>query len=498
MRSFFFLAVVTLTLQSTVKADTPANCTWPEITGKWIFTESERLETRTENCDDQQITGANKVYLELIFPNVASDREGNIGTWTLIYNQGFEVIINYRKYFAFSLYKQKGSKVTSYCNATQPGWSHDVLGNNWACFRGRKVVSWDQEEEEQLVKSNELHSSPHFSGRLVGVGKEHRLRPFLLEKVGLHEHHLSEHAVRRINSQQGGWTAKVYKHLRGKSTEELLRMAGGRKSRLAHRPKPKPVDEETRQKVANLPEEFDWRNVNGVNYISPVRDQGSCGSCYIFSSMALLEARLRIATNNSERTVFSTQEIVDCSRYSQGCDGGFPYLIGGKYAQDYGVIDDACYPYNGAQQKCQAANSTDFTLTECRKRTYVARYHYVGGYYGGCNEELMRLELVTGGPIAVGFEVYPDFMSYSGGVYSHDANAHHQMLAARLGFNPFELTNHAVLIVGYGVDRHTGQKYWIVKNSWSENWGLKGYFLIRRGTDECGIESLAVSATPIP
>ena len=222
---------------------------------------------------------------------------------------------------------------------------------------------------------------------------------------------------------------------------------------------------------------------------------GSCGSCYIFSSMALLEARLRIATNNSERTVFSTQEVVDCSRYSQGCDGGFPYLIGGKYAQDYGVIDDACYPYTATAQQCKSPSS--HASTQCRKRTYAAKYNYVGGYYGGCNEELMRLELVTGGPIAVGFEVYPDFMSYSGGVYSHDAAAHRHTMA-RLGFNPFELTNHAVLIVGYGVDRQSGQKYWIVKNSWSENWGLKGYFLIRRGTDECGIESLAVAAKPIP
>lgn len=497
MRSLFFLLVVT-TLATLTKADTPANCTWPEIAGKWIFIESERLETRTENCDEQHIPlngGVNKVYLKLDFPNLATDREGNLGTWTLIYNQGFEVIINYRKYFAFSLYKQKGSTVTSYCNATQPGWSHDVLGNNWACFRGRKVVSWDQ-EEEQMVKSNELFSSAHSSaGRLVGVGKEHRVRPFLLEKVDLHRNHLSEHAVRRINAQQSGWTAKVYEDLREKSTEELVRMAGGKKSRLASRPKPKEVDEETKRRAAALPEEFDWRNVDGVNYVSPVRDQGSCGSCYIFSSMALLEARLRIATNNSERTVFSTQEVVDCSRYSQGCDGGFPYLIGGKYAQDYGVIDDACYPYTATAQQCKSPSS--HASTQCRKRTYAAKYNYVGGYYGGCNEELMRLELVTGGPIAVGFEVYPDFMSYSGGVYSHDAAAHRHTMA-RLGFNPFELTNHAVLIVGYGVDRQSGQKYWIVKNSWSENWGLKGYFLIRRGTDECGIESLAVAAKPIP
>lgn len=62
-------------------------------------------------------------------------------------------------------------------------------------------------------------------------------------------------------------------------------------------------------------------------------------------------------------------------------------------------------------------------------------------------------------------------------------------------FNPFQITNHAVLVVGYGVDQNTGVKYWIVKNSWGSTWGEEGYFKIRRGTDEVGIESMAVAAT---
>lgn len=64
-------------------------------------------------------------------------------------------------------------------------------------------------------------------------------------------------------------------------------------------------------------------------------------------------------------------------------------------------------------------------------------------------------------------------------------------------FNPFEITNHVVAIVGYGADKETGEKYWIVKNSWGESWGESGFFRIRRGTDECSIESIAVSAQPI-
>ena len=79
-------------------------------------------------------------------------------------------------------------------------------------------------------------------------------------------------------------------------------------------------------KAQVLPEEFDWRNVDGKNYVSPIRNQGSCGSCYAFGTMAMFEARVRIMSNGSVTPVFSTQDIVSCSEYSQGCEGG-RYLI---------------------------------------------------------------------------------------------------------------------------------------------------------------------------
>lgn len=102
------------------------------------------------------------------------------------------------------------------------------------------------------------------------------------------------------------------------------------------------------------------------------------------------------------------------------------------------------------------------------------------------------------GPIAVSFEVYSDFEGYSGGVYSHQF----AKSAGLQDFNPFELTNHVVSIVGWGETQdNPAIPYWIVKNSWGTSWGENGFFRILRGSSEpggeCAIESITVSAIPI-
>ena len=88
---------------------------------------------------------------------------------------------------------------------------------------------------------------------------------------------------------------------------------------------------------------------------------------------------------------------------------GFPYLVS-KYAEDFGLVDEKCFPYQGRDSACSEKKCT---------RKFGTAYHYIGGFYGACNEALMRLELVKNGPIAVSFEVYDDFRSYKGGIYHH-------------------------------------------------------------------------------
>ncbi|XP_071961201.1 dipeptidyl peptidase 1-like [Antedon mediterranea] len=439
------LLVICLCCFTAVNADTPADCKFDDLVGVWKFSVGEGGHDNTLNCSDPG-KSVKEVSIELLFPDVAIDLDyGHQGHWTMIYNQGFEVTINNKKYFAFSKYEKVSGKIQSVCNETLPGWVHNVDGKDWACYTGMKaappsVVS----QKTRLYRNN-----PEF--------------------------------VEKINSVQSSWKAAAYPQHETYTLQEMVRRAGGTSSKSSRkRLASAKVKPEVAKIASQLPMEFDWRNMAGQNFVTPVRDQGGCGSCFAFASMAMLEARLKIATNNTINKVFSPQDVVDCSEYAQGCDGGFPYLIAGKYAQDFGVVEESCTPYLGKDSSC--------TKNSC-KRYYASDYSYVGGFYGACNEALMRIALVKNGPLAVGFEVLDDFFQYKSGIYQHTG--------LQDKFNPFEETNHAVLVVGYGTDAASGLKYWTVKNSWGDGWGEDGYFKIIRGVDEVGIESMALDSFPI-
>jgi len=450
----WFVVLVLAAVSALGSADTPAECMYEDIRGTWTFVETERDGDNTIDCGTDEDLGFNAftTTITLDYPNIATDDLGNAGTWTMIYNQGFEVVINDRSYFAFSYYEGGFGSATSYCDQTFNGWSRDTSVNNWSCYRGQKNTK----------------VTPRVSSKVKNPLPDRKFTN-------------NDEFINKINSAQSSWTAKAYPEFEKYTLSEMYARAGGAASVILNPPSPAPASAELKAKVAELPENFDWTDVNGVNYVTPVRDQASCGSCYAFASMATIEAKLKIATDNARDEVFSPQDVVECSVLAQGCMGGFNYLIAGRMAMEQGVVQESCNTYTGRDGSCSTDMSCD--------RTYVSSYEYLGGYYGACSEELMMQALVDNGPLAVSFMVYSDFYGYGGGIYHHTG--------LRDGYNPFEMTSHAVTLVGYGVDANTGEKFWNVKNSWGKYWGEHGYFRIRRGTNEASIESITVDVAVV-
>lgn len=241
--------------------------------------------------------------------------------------------------------------------------------------------------------------------------------------------------------------------------------------------------------VNTLAKNWDWSNVNGVNFLSTSsRNQGSCGSCYIFSTVGCLESRLRISTNMKDTTEFSRQFPVSCNFYTEGCKGGYPYLVA-KFFNEFELVPDECFPYVASNDSC--SNVCDYT--KYKKKYTVSKYEYLGGFYGNTTEEDMVKEIRARGPIPGHILIHWTFGYYQGGVYSvSDLKRHIDTKPNRVTMldnsMSWENISHGIMIVGYGEEN--GVKYWKCKNSWGENWGEKGYFRIQRGTDECGMESM--------
>ncbi|XP_041843100.1 cathepsin K [Melanotaenia boesemani] len=215
-------------------------------------------------------------------------------------------------------------------------------------------------------------------------------------------------------------------------------------------------------KVSRLPKSLDYRK---KGMVTPVKNQGSCGSCWAFSSAGALEGQL--AKMTGQLIDLSPQNLVDCVTENDGCGGG--YMTNAfKYVQENGGIDsEAAYPYVGETQPCRYNSSG--MAAQCKGFKEVP----VG------DEHALAVALFKVGPVSVGIDaMQPSFQFYQRGVYN-DPNCNKDDI------------NHAVLAVGYGVTTK-GKKYWIVKNSWGEEWGNKGYILMARNRGNvCGIANLA-------
>jgi cathepsin B len=234
---------------------------------------------------------------------------------------------------------------------------------------------------------------------------------------------------------------------------------------------------------SNNPTEFDARTA-WPGCIHPIRDQGQCGSCWAFAGSEAFSDRFCIASKGKINMVFSPQDMVSCNWYNFGCNGG-QLLLAWEYMKHTGLVPDKCFPYssgNGTVADCPsvcADGKTDFLFSKY-KMASISKYSPTFEFWK--REVALEDALIAGGPIETGFSVYQDFLQYSKGVYQYTTGAF--------------LGGHAVKIVGYGVDSVTGLKYWIVANSWGTDWGMSGYFWIRKGNNECGFEADAYGGEP--
>lgn len=308
------------------------------------------------------------VKVTLAEPNIAIDADGNKGTWTMIYDEGFEVQVGGRVYFAYSKYgPNKGTSLssdkvagyTSHCDETMVGWVHGANNENWGCFRGKQTKAanaWTKsvsrvaddgldlppvvsptallEEFTRVLRRDESpaaeDSAADEEAVLLEDGAEVDVSstaavfelPELDDSVLFEPDHVF--IERHNRNKRNLWKAKSHAQFEKKPVKDMLRMLGLRRYSKDYTG---PESAQLRQpikdsrpdsvKYAGLPEHWDWSNRNGVSYDTEIRNQGSCGSCYAMASISALEARYRVASHLAFRPILSPQEVVSCSFYNQ-------------------------------------------------------------------------------------------------------------------------------------------------------------------------------------
>ena len=205
---------------------------------------------------------------------------------------------------------------------------------------------------------------------------------------------------------------------------------------------------EERLNAIPLPDSFDW---NEKGMVSPIRDQGQCGSCWAFAITKSLESALLI--QGKPLMNLSEQHMVSCARDAYGCGGGF--MSSAKFVVNPGLTDEASFPYAARNLRCKSG---------LKIKEKAIKYELLGTATRSPTVEEIKIALLTYGPLYVTVAAGGSGWSGRTGEVTGCRNRG---------------TNHMVVITGYTEDNK-----WIVANSWGSNWGNKGYTLMKFGCDK--------------
>ena len=226
------------------------------------------------------------------------------------------------------------------------------------------------------------------------------------------------------------------------------------------------------------PINFDWRNYLGVNWVTPVKNQASCGSCWAFSAVGLAEAQQNIISNDPSVDMdLSEQYLVsDCFQYGNCTEGIDVYAL--EYIRDEGIPDEACYPYIAEDSLCSD-----------RCKNFRSRLVFVPNVHSATNynqvqytQDEIKKYLSNYGPVTVALAISSSIIGgyWDGDIYRCSNDIPDGGLPG---------LNHSVLAVGY----NDVGGYWIIKNSWGSTWNGDGYFKL--GYNECNVMNGQISWT---
>jgi cathepsin C len=516
-----------------VSADLPSHCLKSDALGTWEFKLSNLVSTNIPNlCSHTRPDDVISVYTnQLSFNNPGFHviSEGNFtllsnfsdksqiclkdvcedAEWTMVYDETFAirgVESNLLLVLDF-LYIPKNPHITtnknpsdwiSYCDQTYPGWfsrTRSERGCVIARKHGHRDVFFPNDNLIQMDLKTLLNE------KLRTSANERIMNARAFDSDSLLQH------ANQINSEQNSWTAdaSAASFLSSFTNKEIIHAVGGFRGKVQV-PKSISLDDFTdseakekevfrRQCIRKvLPKGVDWADPNQVTS-TPVKNQGGCGSCYAVSSADAFTSRLRLKKNSATLKERSALGILQCSYVNQGCNGGFPWLVG-YHAYFEGLVTDECmgrYTPDVVPTKELLNNTCDSSASKCiDDKEYAKAWGYVGGFYGKGNTEDMMWSLFRDGPLVVAIDAKADLFWYKKGLYIPTTETH---ISKDKEFY-WEETTHAVVLVGYGEVEGESEVVdtWKIKNSWGSNWGEQGYFYIQRGVDSIAVESMPVHA----